>query len=323
VRSSKKTSKQIQHFFIGLLLCISVIFLSCSIAIRTWASTSVSVSVSNSAPEIIVGPVLTTFAGGGEMYSDGTISNLVAGDSRTVYIEGIVRDINGQQDVENVRVVMHRSDSASSCVESGDRCIKNVNCNLSMGGNINNVLFSCPLTLPYYMDATDALAGIHSNLYWIVTAIATDDDGEQDVNNSRTIEVRSLLGLDIPTSISFGTRAMNSETSASNNVYQTISQWGNVQQDVRVKMISDGYSCSGAGSIPKENMKWATADVGFSEASSVEMTQSYVDTDFGIGKRTGIAPVTKPFYWNISIPYGVQGTCTATLDMLAKNSNIP
>jgi hypothetical protein len=317
-------SDKILHLIIGALLCVSVIFVSSSIWMMTQANSGVQVLVENMAPQIILGPVIAGQIGGVEVYSDNTLNNLISGTSRIIYVEGLVQDLNGREDLANVTVVMHRSDNLSTCTESAEKCIKNTNCLLTNVVNPYRKAFSCLLSLPYYMDATDDSAGPHSSLNWKVTAIVTDDNGAAAIDNSRAIEVRSLVSLDIPNTISFGDRDMNSVTTSSDNLAQTITQWGNVRQDLRVKMTTDGFFCTGSDiGIPRSSMKWALTDIGFDSPSSTAVASSYVDTNFAITKRTSSAAVTKNFYWNLSIPYGVSGSCSATLDILAKNANLP
>ncbi len=321
----RKTNKEYAHLFIGILLCVSSVFLVLSIVTYTYAlELTASVTIANSAPEIVHGPIVSRERGGIERYSSGEISDLIVGGEKYIYVEGIVEDLNGQGDISEVHAILHKNTLTNSCSETGQKCIKNLGCLLSPLMDTERMAFSCKMVLPYFMDATDDHAGDEAGEHWIISVIAFDKKGALDIDQTREIEVRSLVGLNIPENISFGRRSMNTQTTSADNVSQVITKGGYVRQDFRVRMLGEGFTCSISElGIPRENMRWANTDIGYDDNGVSSMTEEFIDTDFGIEKRTHATGVTKPFYWNISIPYGVQGTCTASLDILAKNANLP
>jgi hypothetical protein len=325
------TKDVLLHWALGLALIGIAIFVGMSLLLMDTEAATNQVSISNAAPTFVADPEIANTEEGTETYSSGTISNIISGSSRDIYVKGQVEDLNGAEDIDYVKVNFYRSDT--DCSSATDRDMNTcyyrdattdpLRCSYSsVEGNENRVAYTCRFTLYSWIDATDGDAGTDSDKHWVVSVYVEDDDGLNATSPSRTVEIASTTGLDIPTSISFGTMSINSQTTTP--VAQEITQQGNVAQDVTVRSSAAYFNCSNStGGIPRENLHWSTNEVGWGSDGDTAISSTIVDTDLAVGKRVHefIAP-TKELYWNIKIPSGVEGTCSSSVDVTAKNANL-
>jgi len=317
------------HWGLGLALLLIAVYVGGSlIFLQTQASTG-EVVVENIGPTFVGSPEISTTIGGSEAYTSGTISNVIAGSTRDVFVKGQVQDLNGASDINFVKVKFYRNDATCNTIlnRDGNTCYYRdkltdpSRCSYSYLNEVT-VQYTCKLTLFSWIDATDTTAGTDQDYYWVVDVYVEDDQGESDQDNSRSVEIASVTGLDIPPGIDFGTMAVDSQTS--DPISQEITQQGNVIQDVTVLSGAEFFACSGSDiGIPIENLHWSTSQVGWGVEGDTTITGDAYDTNLAVQKRVHefIAP-TKNLYWNLKIPDGVDGTCSATINVSAKNANI-
>ena len=246
-------------------------------------------------------------------YSGGTITSFSGGSTKEIHINGVVSDLNNEDDVSAVQVVFYRTDhaSAENCIADNNDCYKNSSagtCNIDTSyGDSTQVKFDCQIDLEYYVDATG----------WTVYVKAEDADLAFDTDATVAKDIESFLSLDIPTLVDFGTMSLSDSTTDSDNSETTITQYGNTAADIEVS--GSDLTCDTYGTIPIGNVEWALSDVGYGNVSSYDLTGSAVDTDFAIGLRSDdFTPVTKILFWNMAIPdSGVKGVCAGTMVLTA------
>lgn len=248
-------------------------------------------------------------------YENGTIGDLVAASTSSLYINGLVQDLDGSASILSVSAVFYRSGAqdGSNCLADNNFCYRVAACDTQANEDPNQLLFSCPISLWYYADST-VTGGRYENDNWRVSVKASDSlaDG---FNDSLYKEMPKLLALNIPSEIDFGIMNLGSVSTSENNVAMAISQDGNVVADVEVSGSS--LSCSVNGEIPLENQSWALNDVGF--ANGVVLTALAVDTNLNVSYQDDDFSIpTQNLYWNLSIPEsGLGGMCTGVTTVTA------
>jgi hypothetical protein len=325
------TNNQALHWILGAALMLVVVFVVGALLLAQSQAETAQVSIDNAVPTFVAAPVVSNTSQGSEAYagSPGTINNLTAGGDRTIYIYGEVEDNNGQDDFSSISFSLNKT--GTSCSSNGDNdpnhCYWNNEANAGFGTctftNDANPLrkdYECSVNLAAWTDATDADSGADSAKQFTLE-VNVGDGTTTATNSSRTFEVSSLASLSIPATVDFGTMALNTSTTSANNQAQVITQQGNVANDVKVSMTASEMNCSAStAGISRANMKWSLTDVDYGSATSI--TSSPVDTDIAVAKQLSPGAVTKTLYWNLSVPYGVEGTCSSTVTMTAYNANL-
>lgn len=305
------------HYILGISLAMIAIFAAASLVMVNSQADSVSTSgsVNNAAPTIVSKFISSSANGQTDTYSGGTINNLTAGGTRTIHINGVVEDTNGQADISTVEAVFYRSGVGGSCTESSNDCYKVASCTLDTTGVTSlQKRYNCSMALQYYADSTST-GGEFPTENWVVSVKVTDAGSLNATDTALTKEMQTLLGLTIPSSIAYGALALGASTSNANNQEQVIAQAGNDNADVEVSSGA-AMSCT-IGTIAVANQQWSLTDVSYGAGGTNALSGSAVDTNLNVAYRHGANP-TKTLYWNITIPStGVGGSCTGTTTISA------
>ncbi|MFH1142292.1 MAG: hypothetical protein ABIH67_03490 [Candidatus Uhrbacteria bacterium] len=318
----KKTNTT--YKIIGLALIMIGVFVAVSFVLVGSMADEVTMNtlVPNSSPSIDYVYISNNQYGFNDDYSNGTITGLIGGSTKTIHINGIVSDVNGDEDISSVSVSFYRTNHADAydCSADANDCYQDDTgngCSIDTTyGDTTQAKFDCPLNLQYYIDATDSDADNYSGTSWTVYVTVTDDDYYSDTDSSITKDIESFVSLNIPSTIDFGALALGASTTSDNNVEMTVEQYGNMMADVEV--AGEALTCDVNGIIPMANMEWSLSDVGVDADGTYDISADATDTDFNIGLRT-TSSVTKSIYWNITIPAsGVEGTCSGTTTITAK-----
>jgi hypothetical protein len=321
------------HWILGVaLLMIGVFVVVTLVMVNSQADdVTADVTISNVAPSVD-----SVFVNDAEydMVDDyggpgGALSGVIsAGSTGTFHVNGVISDENGIDDIEGFSVDFTRFDltleEEESCFDDEDTtptfCYHNyddTNCTIDdTYGDSTQARYDCEFTIWYVIHATDANADVYSADYWELE-VAVED--EEDVDEEYyALEMETVLALDIPSTLSFGTLALGESTTTGNNQEMSITQYGNDDADVQVSM-SDDMDCDGSTTdIPKGNVEWSLTDVA--SGSGTYLTSSSVDTSFNLVAVATVdqVPLSKILYWNIAIPdTGVEGTCTGATTITA------
>lgn len=240
-------------------------------------------------------------------YSGGTIipNN---GTTKTIHINGVVSDNDGDGNIASVSTVFYRSGVANgtSCTTDNNDCYKVTSCDLTLNDSTSKK-YNCAVALQYYTDATDG-GGRYPNDNWIIYVKVLDGENNIGENNSVIKEIGSIVAVDIPLNLSYGSLSLGATTTIATNQEMIFTQKGNVVADVGV--TGDTLDCT-IGSIPTNHQKWSLTDVGFDDQFAQTLTDYSVDTDLNIGYRDNdTTEETKKLYWNLKAPLsGVKGFC--------------
>jgi len=300
----------VRHWLSGIVLVLAVGLVTTLIYVKSQAdSVTTTTSISNAAPTISNVYISSTANGKVDSYTGGI--SLIAGTTKTVYVNGTVSDTNGYSDIASVSAKFYRSGvtNGATCTTSNNDCYLVSGCTLSNGSG-NTEDYSCAVPLEYYADATDA-SGTYAAQDWKAFAIVSDVSTASANTTHSGVEVNTLTALSIPSTLSFGAFGLGTSTTNSNNQDMTITQAGNDIADVAVSQAA-ALTCT-SGSIPAANIQWSVTDISYNASGTFPLDTNPHDTDLAVQLQTSGTPTTKNLYWNIAIPSSaVSGSCTGT-----------
>ncbi|MCX6799777.1 MAG: hypothetical protein NT091_01380 [Candidatus Falkowbacteria bacterium] len=237
----------------------------------------------------------------------------IAGATRTLHINGVVGDANGEADITSVNMAFYRSSATSTfnCTADNNDCYKVSSCTLTANNAVSKK-YDCLIDLQYYADATDA-GGQFPADNWVTYVKVVDASAAVATNLATTREVNTTLSLNIPGTINYGPLSLGATTTPANNQEMTLTQKGNDVADVTV--TGSDMTCSSIGVIPVGQQAWALTDVSYTDPGSTPLaSSSAADTNIGVNYQNDDATSsTKVLYWNLLVPAtGVRGTCSGT-----------
>ena len=308
-----KKNRMFRHWIFGIFLFMVVSFGIMSFIFMNSQADDVSTSttVGNVDPAVDSIYISSSAGGGVDSYGSGIV--LLSGTTKTVHVNGVVSDNNGKANIANtaITVIFYRSGATggADCSADNNDCyqVSGASCTLADATDTTRT-YTCPLLLQFYADATDS--GAYSAQNWLAKVIVTDNNAATGNSTHGGVEVNSLTALTIPSTVDYGSLALNETTTDANNVEKTIFQAGNSTADVNVSS-SASMVCS-SGSIPVGNQTWALTDVA--HGSGTVLSGTPTDTNLGVTIRTSdITNTSQILYWGIQIPVsGVGGSCGGT-----------
>ncbi|MEZ4156403.1 MAG: hypothetical protein R3B52_00285 [Candidatus Paceibacterota bacterium] len=242
--------------------------------------------------------------------SDASSITLTEGTTKNVVCAGTVTDADGYADIDSVKADLFRTsvgigsglDNNSHYQESGDsECVPS-------GGSGNSETYTCTIPVYYYADATDAGSPNASDT-WTCTLTPSDGDGA-GTTSSDTIEMASLLALEITEStIDFGTIDPGNDTGGSNST-TTITNTGNVDMD---PLLSGTNMTSGANSISASNIEYAADAFTYGAGTSLSGLSAALDITLPQPTNDGNPTTTDTISWGLGVPPATAaGTYTGT-----------
>ena len=298
------------HWMLGGALTIILVLVGALVYVSSQADTvTTETEITNTAPAVDSVFISDATNGLADDYPGGTITP-TAGATKTLNINGVVSDANGTADIASVKMAFYRSGATngSACTADQNDCYPVVGCALSADTSTTQK-YNCAITVQFWADSTDA-GGRFAAEDWQVYVEVEDLAVTTGSNNAVSKEMGTLLSVNIPASISYGTFGLGSTTTNANNQEMIITQKGNDQADVEVS--GTAMTCTDIGTIPVGNQEWALTDIGHGTGS--DLTGIAADTNLAVGYRDeDLTDVTKTLYWNIEVPAtGVKGTCSGT-----------
>jgi hypothetical protein len=320
--------RQNTHVVIGaalfLVLALAITLVYVSSQAETTQNATTTANIVNTAPTVETVSIADG-ANGASQYNDSTGITLVPGTTKTVHINGVVRDANGYADINDVTMTFYRSSvaNAQTCTADNNNCYRVTTCTLGGGSGADlTQTYDCSIDLSYYTDASGSGTRYPSD-HWAVYVKVTDKEPTTGISNDQNTgnyvgqtNINRLLALTIPAAIDYssgGNFGLGATTTNANNQEMTITQQGNDEADVQVSGTT--MACDNIGSILVGQQKWALTDVGYSNGSTTALTGSLVNTILDVHHQDldGSSNTSKVLYWNIGIPStGVKGLCTGT-----------
>lgn len=269
-------------------------------------SVSTSVSILNALPvvnEMHVNTVSST------SFSDAFLLLPSPGGIKTVYLNGIATDPNGDADITSIQAFFYESDvelcSVSSMYDDKNKCYRNTSCSVQNVNGDDSVTFTCPISMQYYANATLSL-----NKNWIARVVVRDTVGADDATVST--EVGEIISVYPSANIDFGSLYAGESTNGETNAHMTVVQTGNSPADINIS--GSPMTCT-SGNIPRANIQYTLTDI----AGGTPLTSAFsMLTAFNLPVRTDDSvSMSKMLYWNLIVPASVSGNCSGSIVVTA------
>lgn len=278
----------------------------------------------DAAPPSVTSVIVTTTSGGSDV-SDFTP---IESTDTVVYVRGSGFDYDGCSTIDvagNWDIVLYRSgvSGGRDCSEDGNDCyhaVESGNISISgcSGGADTDLNFEIPVSLEFWADPTDYGAPFAAQ-NWIASVRAIDDDSNYSTSTD-TFELNSLIALDAPSTIDYGS-VRPGESSAVKEL--SFTQTGNRAFDLDQTSTGDTMVCNGTDS---DNIPWTNVEMALSRyfvyGTGIDLSakQHISELTLAMPQRLDDAnPATKSVYFRLQVPSsGVNGTCSGTTRFTAK-----
>lgn len=239
-------------------------------------------------------------------------SNITLTENTSVAVTGTmtVTDANGCSELTGTTATLHRSGVNSSCSQNDNNCYTAVctqvgSGNTCTGGLDTSVDYQCSFTVWYIADPTDA-GSVNAGEIWTLSATSTDGVASGTATNTgETVDILTLLALNVTSSIAYGSHSPSTDTGATNQT-AAVTNTGNAAQDDELSgdaMCTDYPTCSGS-TLAVNNQKYSLADVTYASLTgTLSGTPTSVQTNLAKPTAT-TTPQTVNTFWGIAIPSG-------------------
>src|SRR3989344_2782165 len=312
---------QKKYILAALIPLAFILIISIDMRYTGAADVSTSAEIQNTAPTVDTIRFSTSAYGADDLITRGILPNI--GPDRTIHINGQITDLNGENDIASstLSLVFFRTSKGNTCTADKNDCYTVNTCATTYtDGDDTEISYNCEVPLAYWIDGTDS-SSIYESDNWSAYVTVSDVAGLQAASTG-TIEMNSLLALNLPDDIDYGTRSLAEVSSSTTNIETILTQRGNTKADVEV--LGTTMSCSSLGTLPIDAQAWSLTDTDY--ASGAALTGSFVPTLRNINLRTDDAnELSANLYWNIAIPAtGVKGTCTGsnTIVIVAQTNTV-
>ncbi len=294
----------------GTLIAVAfILIIGIVLRYTTAADVTATAEITNAAPVVDTIRVATTAYSTDNLTTGGILPNI--GNDRTIHVNGQITDLNGESDIASstISLVFHKTTSGNTCTADKNDCYIITTCDTNYtDGDDTQISYNCEVPLAYWTDATDTSSDYASDT-WTSYVVASDLAAAQGTL-SATIEINSLLALNLPDTIDYGTRSLGEISSSTTNVLTTITQRGNIKADV--ELSGTAMTCTGLGAIPATAQTWALTDIGHAGGTALSTTAASAARNIDL-RTSESSELSANLYWNIAIPAtGVKGTCTGS-----------
>jgi len=255
----------------------------------------------------------------------GSNVTLTEGTTTNVTLTATVTDTNACGDISAVVASLYRTGIGySACDDNAEdndnNCYADVSCSVVGAGNTctgatdASADYTCTAAVQYHADPTDT-GTVYPTETWKDTLEATDDDAAVGTGEvSSGVEISSLVGYDVTSSISYGSLSVGQKNDPLDKT-TTITATGNVGLD---EELSGTDMTSGGNTIGVAYQKYALAG-STAYASGTALSVSGTEAELNCIKTTAHAtPATKNTWWGLEIPAGtVSGSYTGTNTIIA------
>ena len=237
---------------------------------------------------------------------------------KSVNVTGQVIDSDGATDCTTISAIAYRSGVSSTCTANDNYCYRGISCNTSVSGS--TISCTCPVSIWFHADPTDA--GDYSAQYWQGAVLATDSVSNTvlGASTNTTVDLNTLLALDVTTSIAYGSLSPGADTGATNqNV--TVTATGNAAIDCSLKG-ANMTSASSGGTVLATKQKYGLSTFTYSSGGT-QLSTSDASLELVCAKpSTHPSDSTDIIYWGLGVDNGTPAaadysgtnTLTATPD---------
>lgn len=230
------------------------------------------------------------------------VVNLTESTTTSVTCTTNVIDADGYTDIAGVNAILYRT-SLGDSGSNNDNYRYSVACSAGSGSGTLRA-YSCNFTVWFHADPTDA-SSANSGDDW-TCKVSPYDAGGVGVTDTDTIEMGSVIGIEVSSHINYG-NLNGGDNTGSTNITSAIANSGNVAIDIEMygqDMCTDFPTCA-AGVIPVTRQQYNTSS--FSYGAGTALTASPVFIPLNIAKSTAHPPnLSSTLYWGLGIPAGAQ-----------------
>lgn len=250
-------------------------------------------------PSVTVGNA-TAEASSASLNGDATIT-LTENTTTAVTVTATVTDNNSCQDLVTVNVAVYKQ--GTTCAEAGDA--DNDDCYFwqdsapdedasCTGADDMTYAVNHEFSIQYYADGGT----------WLAT-VTPADEGAGTPDDSSTVTLNNLQSLNVGANISFGEVSVGSASTGDHTV--AVTNTGNVAIDF--KLSGGALTCSGRGTITVGSQEYSLASFNYGDGTDLSASPTDVNATLGV-PEDGTVPISDDVYWQVSVPNGVEGTCT-------------
>jgi len=242
-------------------------------------------------------------------FSEGITPSLT---TTTIYVYGTVVDQNGAGTITNVTSTLYRSSLGETCTPDIFSCYQPATACSITPITATASHYACQYDISAYADATDTV-GTYPSEYW-TARVAVFDTSNFTSYTTNDIEMNSVAAFTLATStIAFDQMTLGATTTASTSKSIELLQAGNIAADIMLSSFQN-LTCSQAGFIPKENLKWSIYNVDYTHASSTSFSSTPVRAFLNVPRKIDSITPTGTTFFNLGIPeQGLGGTCTGAI----------
>jgi hypothetical protein len=244
-------------------------------------------------PTVVIGNVAPTV---GVVTLNGN-NNIILNIATTSLIQATttVTDGNGYTDIATTSAVIFRTSSGTSCAADNNDCYRVSSCSLSLCAG-TSCTATCNASIWYFAQPTDPGSPWSSDS-WSAAITARDASNATGTATSTVVELLSLLGIQVPSAINYGSLSPGS-TTATLNTPVAVSSVGNVSMNVTLYGTN---MTNGVYSIPVGKQSYATSVLSFASGTAL-LANPGTTVMLAIPKTTSTVPASKTLDWGISVP---------------------
>jgi hypothetical protein len=266
-------------------------------------------------PTIVMGNVAPTVSAVTLNGNNNIILNIAT--TTLINATATVSDGNGYTDIATTSAVIFRTSSGTNCTANSNDCYIVPSCSLSSCFG-TSCTATCGANVWYFAQPTDAGSPWAADS-WSAAVNVSDASLATGTATSTSVDLLSLLGIQIAPSINYGSFNPGSST-ASLSVPVTISSVGNVSLNVQLYGIN---MTSGANSIAVGNQHYATSALSFASGTAL-LANPGTTVALAIPKTTSTSPAIATLDWGISIPTPQQsGNFTGANTFIGVENSLP
>jgi len=259
----------------------------------------------------------------------GTTISLVESVTTSVQAVASTTDENGQSDITSVigRIFRSGVTSSESCTLDDNNCYEDLTCvTSSCTGAATSCHATCSFDVWYYAEPTDGTVSQPDETPWSaehwvawIKAIDSSNASSSATNSSETVDVGSLLALDVSPPIDYGELSPEQKNDPLDKT-TTITNTGNCSLDLTLYGLD---MTSGGDTIVVGKQKYATSSETYALSTSLLVSPG-AELELDLPKTTASSsPATDDVWWGIEIPAGQSfGTYSGTTTFEAKKNEV-
>ncbi len=233
---------------------------------------------------------------------------LTENTTRSVACTGTVTDNDGYADITAVGAYFFRTTVGTTSAADDNnqyRLYGDAQCVPSSGAG-NSEDYTCTFSVQYFADPTDA-GSPNASDNWTCELWPADNIATGTVSTD-TVEMSSLIALNVTASIAYGSVNANADTGVTNQT-TTLTNTGN--RDMDPELSGAAMTDGGSGTIAASQQKYGDTAFTYSSGGTA-LSGTPVTFDITLPQRTA-GVITDDVLWGLGVPNGtVNGSYTGS-----------